>query len=243
VNRMVGNPARPALPALLVLLVAGPLAAQQPATPPQPAAGQQREHVVRRGDTLWDLARRTSSNPFLWPMIFEANRDVVENPHWIFPSERLIIPPVLQQRAEPPVPETRPAQPAALYPEGVAVMAPEPAAPTTITTVDVRRPVVSTTEYVRLPWLSVAADPGMTGRIQQRIDGLEQSARIAPALYPNEHVRLVLTRGALEGDTLLVVRPGRRVGTQGTIIEPVAMVRVESVDAGGAVGPDREPVR
>jgi nucleoid-associated protein YgaU len=95
VNRMVGNPARPALPALLVLLVAGPLAAQQPATPPQPAAGQQREHVVRRGDTLWDLARLYLSNPFLWPMIFEANRDVVENPHWIFPAERLIIPPVL----------------------------------------------------------------------------------------------------------------------------------------------------
>jgi hypothetical protein len=132
------------------------------------------------------------------------------------------------------VPEAQPAQPAAL-PGGVAVTAQEPAAPTTITTVDVRRPVVSTTEYVRLPWLSVAADPGVTGRIQQRIDGLEQSARIAPALYPNEHVRLVLTRGALEGDTLLVVRPGRRVGTQGTIIEPVAMVRVESVDAGGAV--------
>ena len=45
-----------------------------------------RTHVVRRGDTLWDLARAYLDNPFMWRLIYDANRDVVENPHWIYPG-------------------------------------------------------------------------------------------------------------------------------------------------------------
>ena len=48
-------------------------------------------YLIKRGDTLWDLAGRFLANPFLWPQIWDQNRYITDA-HWIYPGDPLIIP-------------------------------------------------------------------------------------------------------------------------------------------------------
>lgn len=45
-------------------------------------------HIVKRGDTLWDLCDRYYGNPWQWPRIWSYNAQVA-NPHWIYPGDQL----------------------------------------------------------------------------------------------------------------------------------------------------------
>jgi hypothetical protein len=51
-----------------------------------------RRYSVRRGDTLYDIARRLLGNPNRWPEIYERNRDKIEDPDLIYPGQVLRIP-------------------------------------------------------------------------------------------------------------------------------------------------------
>lgn len=51
-----------------------------------------RTHIVRKGDTLWDLAREYTSDPYRWKQLYELNTATVRDPHWIYPGERLRLP-------------------------------------------------------------------------------------------------------------------------------------------------------
>ncbi len=51
-------------------------------------------YVVKEGDTLWSIAGRDDvyGDPMQWEMLYTANRDVIDNPHLIYPGQILIVP-------------------------------------------------------------------------------------------------------------------------------------------------------
>jgi hypothetical protein len=45
-------------------------------------------HVVKRGDTLWDLCWFYFNNPWEWPKVWSYNPEIT-NPHWIYPGDQI----------------------------------------------------------------------------------------------------------------------------------------------------------
>ena len=45
-------------------------------------------YTIKKGDTLWDLSQRFSDTPWVWPNLWEENKQI-PNPHWIYPGNRI----------------------------------------------------------------------------------------------------------------------------------------------------------
>lgn len=51
-----------------------------------------KRHAVIKANTLWDMAKFYYEDPFKWPVIYDANKDRIKDPHWIYPGQTFIIP-------------------------------------------------------------------------------------------------------------------------------------------------------
>jgi hypothetical protein len=72
-----------AVAALFACALAGPVQAApcefRPNAPDQ--------HLVVRGDTLWDISGKFLEHPWCWPQVWGMNKDEIRNPHWIYPGQ------------------------------------------------------------------------------------------------------------------------------------------------------------
>ena len=46
-------------------------------------------YTIQKGDTLWDLSRRFSTTPWVWPELWEENSETIANPHLIYPGQKI----------------------------------------------------------------------------------------------------------------------------------------------------------
>jgi NitT/TauT family transport system substrate-binding protein len=91
----------PARPVPTPVTVTKPALVTEKPRPAAPAAkavvspavlGESREYSVERGDTLSHLAARYYGDSHKWPKIFEANKQTMNNPNFIFIGQKLMIP-------------------------------------------------------------------------------------------------------------------------------------------------------
>ena len=57
-----------------------------------PVETREEYYVIERGDTLSHIARRYYGNANTWPRLFEANREVIQDPDRIFPGQKIRVP-------------------------------------------------------------------------------------------------------------------------------------------------------
>ncbi|WP_319541072.1 LysM peptidoglycan-binding domain-containing protein [uncultured Pseudodesulfovibrio sp.] len=51
-------------------------------------------HTVTKGECLWWISeyKHVYNDPFMWPLIFKANRDKINNPDMIYPGQQFDVP-------------------------------------------------------------------------------------------------------------------------------------------------------
>src|SRR5688572_14775277 len=238
-------------PALRMLRLAGTWAALSALAVPAIALAQEaterRTHVVKTGDTLWDLAGAYLSDPFLWPEIYRINTDVVEDPHWIYPGEVLQIPGPgeLTVAADQPLPVEQGVEDQ--RPVGPTIFARAQTGPSyrprqltanrrVATPDDVERAAVREGEFIAAPWLDRNGGPEQHGRIvaTSELPGIgHASDPIRLASHDPIYVKRPPDITATTGERSLChqLRPSM---PQGQIIVPTGILVVEKAGDGEA---------
>lgn len=209
----------------LLLLAGCTLGAVAPAAAQQAPADTAAVHVVRPGDTLWDLAQRYLENPFLWREIYELNRDVVANPNRIYPAERIRIPGLVVQPGEVTVQtDAGPADRTVFFPGDEAAERNR-----LELTAAASRPVVTRGDFYRAGFLVPESEVTRVGVIAE-----PESPSVVPMRSPrgiqlNDRVFLRVAGRVAAGDRLQLVRPDRRIERYGQIFVSTGLASVVSV--------------
>ena len=247
----------------LTLIASGSVLAQ---TPPTSAADSTRKpaptvipagapeegevtHVVKKGDTLWDIAKAYLKDPFRWPEVFQRNTDVVENPHWIYPGEVIRIP---NSEVRPDVLAGMTMKPA---PAAAAPAAPTPAPAAIEPTVFSTRPVlvsdrlqsngqvlgreragsVRVGEVEAAPFADRTGGPHGVGRLAAAYDRPGIQAKASDQRFQLQDpifIELPSGQPARVGDKYVACVRGPVLSDESQLMIPTAIVQVENVQPG-----------
>jgi len=197
-------------------------------------------HTVKRGDTLWDIAKAYLGDAFLWPEVYRLNTSIIEDPHWFFPGARLKLPEDHVKVVAVAAPDSNAALP--------GVTAGLPAKPTAEPTVaDVplalMPPVVHDTatpmllpratavlsgEYIAAPWVDRSGGPGGWGWLIESADipGIASHARSRLQLHDRVFVAPPKGPMPVEHALYLTYRLGPLIEDFGQIVIPTGLIEV-----------------
>lgn len=234
---------------LLSVAVAGLFAA-----PGAELGGQERTHTVVRGNTLWDLASAVYGDPFRWPAIWEANRDRVDDPHWIYPGQVLRVPMAdgtvteVVVSTEAATPQTAGGQPAPGAVGQVGTPA-TPGMPGTVTATGAptrpegggwvdptdRLPAVSDDMVAAAPFLLPEEGPAPAlGRVTGFAGAEEiRAPRSSARLY--DRLTIEAQQSFPAGTRVQVFRPGPVIEGVGRVAYPTGVVELEPPATGAPV--------
>jgi nucleoid-associated protein YgaU len=223
---------------------AQPIRAQETAKPTT--------HTVVAGDNLWDLSKKYLGNPFLWPEIYRLNRDVVEDPHWIYPGEILRLPgeatatpPTVSQLPQGQVPTPQPTT-APTAPQQTTAPATQTVftkrAPTQTAAIsnmtggatsgaleEILTPTVRVGEVLTAPYVDREGGPRAFGSIIKSGDlpGIaEVTDRSRFQLFDRVLIQPPVGQVAPEGERYLAYKLGPFLEKQGQVIIPTGIVEV-----------------
>jgi len=194
---------------LLSCLPLSALAAEPQVSPAAPQAATE-GYVVKKGDTLWGIAKGLYDDPILWPRIWERN-PFVTNPNRIFPGDTLVLPGrELRPAPEPPKVEAPQPAPVAKAPEVPEAPRPAPAppAPAVVPAPPPPEPPLSEEARVCLPAVLDERDfpAGSAGKLVRA-----DKNQILISQLDTVFIGLTGSREVKPGDRLAVIRPGQRV--------------------------------
>ena len=247
-SRQRGTFARSVAAASIAIAASLPhsLNAQQPTPPaPAPASDSAKTHTVKRGDTLWDIAKAYLGDAFLWPEVYRLNTGTIEDPHWIFPGQQLKLPgdhvkvvavaapeTPADSAAIPPAVDAVPAKPAidsavASTPEPLALMAPV-AHDTATPMLAPRATAVLPGEYIAAPWVDRDGGPRNPGALIESADIPGIAAHQKARLQLHDRVFIAPPAGAAPAQhaLFLTYRLGPMIEDFGQIVIPTGILEV-----------------
>ncbi len=68
------------------------VSAESKAQKEKPTPKEMTAYIIEKDEWMWDISREVYGEPYLWPLIFEANKTIDDDPNLVEPANTLMIP-------------------------------------------------------------------------------------------------------------------------------------------------------